>query len=79
MDMTFVRSCIGSVRQIQNTHSADDSVFENNLAEKLDACLYGILKKFTGRVYEELLLERGLYPGVGTPDVPDVVDEVDAG
>jgi hypothetical protein len=43
------------------------------------AGLYGIPKNSSGRVYGELLLERGLYPGVDILDVPDEVDAVDAG
>ena len=47
------------------------------LAGEHGLILYGILKKFTGRLDEELLVERGP-PGVETPVIPDVVDEVDA-
>jgi len=39
--------------------------------------LYKNLKNSSGRVYEKLLAERGP-PGVETPVIPDVVDEVDA-
>jgi hypothetical protein len=35
-------------------------------------------KNSPGRIYEELLLERGLYPGVETPAMPDDVDAGDA-
>ena len=44
----------------------------------LGVCLYQISINFSDRVYEELLLERGLYPGVESLDTPDVVDAVDA-
>jgi hypothetical protein len=37
------------------------------------------LIKSSGRVYEELLLERGLYPGVETTDTPDGPDVLDGG
>jgi hypothetical protein len=40
--------------------------------------LYRIPKISSGRVYEELLMEKGPYPGVETPDQPDVVDVLDA-
>jgi hypothetical protein len=36
--------------------------------------LYRNSKNSSGRVNEKLLLERGLYPGVETPDVPGVLD-----
>jgi hypothetical protein len=36
-------------------------------------------KNYSGRVYEELLLERGLYPGVETSDQSDEVDVLDGG
>ena len=44
----------------------------------MDRTFIEFQKNFTGRVYEELLLERGLYPGVKTPVKPDEAGEVDA-
>jgi hypothetical protein len=50
---------------------------------RVDQCflhvgLYGNSKNSTGRLDEELLMERGLYPGVETSVIPDEVDTVDA-
>jgi hypothetical protein len=39
--------------------------------------LYQITKNFPGRLDEEWLLERGLYPGAETPVVVTPVDTVD--
>ena len=41
--------------------------------------LYGILKNSSGRLYKVLWMERGLRPGVETPDQPDEPDVLDAG
>ena len=38
-----------------------------------------ILKNSSGRLYEELLLERGLCPGVETPVTPDEPHVLDVG
>ena len=38
---------------------------------------YGILKNFTGRLDDELLLERGYTPGVERLFAPDVFDALD--
>ena len=43
------------------------------------AGLYRTSKNSSGRLDEELLLERGHTPGVETPDTPDVVDALDDG
>ena len=43
------------------------------------AGLYRNNQNSSGRLYEELLLERGLYPGKETPDLPDEVDVFGAG
>jgi hypothetical protein len=41
--------------------------------------VYRKFKNSSGRVYEELLLERGLYPGGETPVTPDEPDVLEGG
>jgi hypothetical protein len=45
----------------------------------MDRAFMEFSKNFTGRLYKELLLERGVLRGVEALDEPDEVDVLDGG